>query len=200
MNEHYRATVRHFNTAASIDSAPDEAPMFGARCVSSPEDWVGDDHAARAASAIVCIGCPVRRECAQAALDGEEEHHVWAGVDLTMELKAAGRSKLQQVVDGVEPPPARRVWTDAEDDLIRDVLTGSPEETAAAKAIGVSVHAVRMRRREMRFTRPRQKPWTDAEDAMIIAGEPASEVAKLHGRSESPIHRRRAYLRSVGRL
>jgi hypothetical protein len=47
------------------------------------ELWTSDHEGERAEAARLCIGCPVLRECRQAADANDERHHVWGAKDYT---------------------------------------------------------------------------------------------------------------------
>ena len=55
------------------------------------ELWVSDHEAERAEAVRLCHGCPVLRECRQAADARDERWHVWGGRDYTR--RPWGRSR-----------------------------------------------------------------------------------------------------------
>lgn len=60
----------------------------------------------------ICAGCPVRRLCAQEALDTREKFGVRAGVWLgrTKESLALARAQLRRIAAGAPPPSAPGPW------------------------------------------------------------------------------------------
>lgn len=56
--------------------------------------WVSDDHGERREAARLCSGCPVLEQCAAAADENDERHHVWAGVDRTGLAKGVRRGHV----------------------------------------------------------------------------------------------------------
>lgn len=46
--------------------------------------WTSEHEAERRLAARACTGCPVGRECGEAAEANDERHGVWAGVDRTV--------------------------------------------------------------------------------------------------------------------
>jgi hypothetical protein len=55
----------------------------------SSEMWVSDHPAERTTATRLCVGCPVIKECRQAADARDERWHVWGGKDFTRRQKAA---------------------------------------------------------------------------------------------------------------
>jgi Transcription factor WhiB len=46
--------------------------------------WTSEHQGERAIAAMLCRGCPVGRECGEAAEANDERHGVWNGVDRTV--------------------------------------------------------------------------------------------------------------------
>lgn len=85
--------------------------MDGAVCVGRVAP--GHDTAEGRAIAIeqLCSKCPVKVDCAKAALDNGEQYHVWGGVDLTHLTTHQRTIALKRAARGVDPltgmPPVR---------------------------------------------------------------------------------------------
>jgi hypothetical protein len=90
-------------------------------------------------------------------------------------------------------------WLEEEEILLRRMYTqGAPLKQIAHK-LGRSVDAVAEHRRTMRLApRPRSRPWSKSEDALLVnasrAGIPASAVGVRLGRPAEQARRRRARL------
>jgi WhiB family redox-sensing transcriptional regulator len=94
----------------------------------------------------VCQACPVRAECLDYALAGDQRFGIWGG------LSERERRRLRTASKETPPPPrvARREWTPEEDSRLR-YLAADPDRTngTIARILGRPQASVRGRRRTL---------------------------------------------------
>lgn len=79
----------------TIDLPNRERWRNDAACLDGPDLFFAPSTEERRAVTRICRGCPVRAECARAALDGAEQWGVWGGIDLESHER---RSRIRHLV------------------------------------------------------------------------------------------------------
>lgn len=67
------------NAPITASAAPDRPPPLLPCHVSDPDLWFADDPADLEQAKVLCVECPIRRQCLSAALERSEPWGVWGG-------------------------------------------------------------------------------------------------------------------------